>query len=106
VVQVLAGTLGRGPTSTEVVRLGDDGLVVLMRGGYLPAEQTLTRAGRKREVERSRRQLQRAMDPELRAVVSELTGRRVERVLSAFDARSELSAEIFLFEPLAPQTGD
>jgi uncharacterized protein YbcI len=74
-------------------------IVVLLRGGYTPAEQTLLEAGRWREVRQSRYAWQEVMAERFGDKIEELTGRTVEAFMSASHENPDLAIEVFALEP-------
>jgi uncharacterized protein YbcI len=75
-VQLHKEFYGRGPTRAKA-HLQDDSIMVLMRGGFTAAEETLLRAGRGDSVARQRRDFQAAMRERFTEMVEEVTGRKV-----------------------------
>lgn len=100
VVQEFRASVGKGPSRCKSYWAGRDLLVVLLRGGFTVAEQTLFDAGHKRAVHDSQHALQDAMEERLSRIVEELSGRRVVGFLSASRQSPDLRAELFLLEPL------
>jgi uncharacterized protein YbcI len=92
--------LGKGPEHCKTYWAGSDMLVVLLGGGYSTAEQTLFEAGRGNAVQQSRRALQQTLAERMKGTVEQLTGRKVVAFLSASHQEPDLSAEIFVLEPL------
>jgi uncharacterized protein YbcI len=89
---------GKGPTKVRTF-LEPDMVTVLLRGGYTPAEQTLIKAGRWREVRGSRSAWQEVMAGRFRDKIEELTGRTVEAFMSTSHENPEVTVEIFVLEP-------
>lgn len=104
VVQEFRMTVGKGPSKCNSYWAGGDLLVVLLRGGYSVAEQTLFDAGEERAVHDSQHALQNVMEARLTKIVEDLTGRRVSGFLSASRQSPDLRAELFLLEPV--EAGD
>ncbi len=102
VVQEFRASVGKGPSKCKSYWAGRDLLVVLLRGGFTVAEQTLFDAGHKQAVHESQRALQDAMEGRLSKIIEDLTGRRVVGFLSASRQSPDLRAELFLLEPLEP----
>lgn len=99
VVQEFRTSVGKGPSKCNSYWAGSDLLVVLLRGGYSVAEQTLFEAGEERAVHDTQHALQNAMEARLTRIVEDLTGRRVAGFLSASRQGPDLRAELFLLEP-------
>ena len=102
VVQEFRASVGKGPSRCKSYWAGRDLLVVLLRGGFTVAEQTLFDAGQKRAVRDSQQALQDAMEGRLSKLVEDLTGRRVVGFLSASRQSPDLRAELFLLEASEP----
>ena len=83
---------------------GQRHVVVLLAGGFSVAEQTLFAAGRGAAVQESRMALQETLAERMEGTVEELTGRKVVAFLSASHQEPDLSAELFLLEPLEPDS--
>lgn len=69
---------GKGPHHCKSHWAGPDILVVLLRGGYTVAEQTLADAGHGTEVMASRHTFQRVLEDRMTEAVERLTGRTVD----------------------------
>ena len=103
-VTIFRDFLGKGPERCKTYWAGSDMLVVLLAGGFSVAEQTLFAAGRGAAVQESRMALQETLAERMRGTVEELTGRTVVAFLSASHQEPDLSAELFLLEPLEPDS--
>jgi uncharacterized protein YbcI len=101
VVQEFRSSLGKGPSKCKAYWAGRDLLVVLLRGGFTVAEQTLFETGHKRTVTDSQHALQDVMEGRLTALVQRLTGRRVLAFMSASRQSPDLRAELFVLETAA-----
>jgi uncharacterized protein YbcI len=99
VVQEFRASVGKGPSKCKSYWAGRDLLVVLLRGGFTVAEQTLFDHGHKQAVHDTQHALQDAMETRLSEIVERLTGRRVIAFLSASRQSPDLRAELFLLEP-------
>jgi uncharacterized protein YbcI len=98
IVQLHKEYYGRGPTKAKTWIL-DDLVVVLMRGGFSKAEETLLREGRGDSVIRQRMDFQDVMRDRFTAVIEEEAGRRVAGMMSGSHQRPDLLAEMFVLEP-------
>ncbi len=103
VVQEFRASIGKGPSRCKSYWAGRDLLVVLLRGGFTVAEQTLFDAGHKQAVQDSQHALQDAMEGRLTKIIEDLTGRTVIGFLSAARQCPDLRAELFLLEPAGPE---
>jgi len=92
--------LGKGPDRCKSHWAGPDLLVILLSGGYTVAEQTLYDAGQGQAVQDSRHALQTTLGARMSEMVEQLTGRKVIAFMSASHQDPDLSAELFVLEPL------
>ena len=88
---------GRGPTKARA-HVSRNLVVVLLEGGYSPAERTLHEHGRDDAVEEGRRAMQDTMRASCIAIVERLTCRAVQSFMSANDAANEMQCDIFVLE--------
>jgi uncharacterized protein YbcI len=105
VVRLLRDFAGKGPTTCKAHWAGPDILVVMLRGGFTAAEQTLFEGGHGQSVRESRMKLQDTLEARMSAMVEELTGRRVVAFMNASHQNPDLSAELFVLEPASPDGG-
>lgn len=89
---------GRGPERCETHWAGPDVLILLLYGGLTPAELTLEAGGDTTEVARSRENLRRAVEPQLSAIVEQMTGRRVRAAMGTSHVHPPVVLEGFLFD--------
>jgi uncharacterized protein YbcI len=89
---------GRGPVRAKTYYTEDIVLVVLS-GGFSPAEATLLAAGEGKAVTDQRTVFQEAMGARFSEAIEEITGRKVVSFMSATDQRSDLTTELFILEP-------
>ena len=99
-VQLFRHRAGRGPTQAKSFWAGDDALLVLFGGGYTKAEKTLWDQGRPETAVAYRRAVLEALEPGMRDVVEESTGRPVVAVLATAHHDPDVMAAVFLLEPL------
>jgi uncharacterized protein YbcI len=99
---------GKGPSQCQTYWASPDLLVILLRGGFTVAEQTLFDGGHGRAVRDSRQSLQETLETRLTGLIEELTRRKVLAFMSASHQEPDLQAELFVFEPeaSAPAAGD
>ena len=90
---------GRGPTAARANYTGDDGMVVSLREGLLPAERGLVELGEIQRVQESRLFFQEATRGLFIDAIEEIVQRKVTSFASACDPRTEVIWEIFEFEP-------
>lgn len=94
---------GKGPSRCKTYWAGPDLLVVLLRGGFTIAEQTLYEAGRGLAVRDARHALQDTIEDRMTTMVERLTGRTVAAFMSTSHQNPDLQAELFLLEPEASE---
>ena len=83
----------------------EDMLVCVLEGGFQAGERTLRDAGRSEIVTENREAFQQVLRERFVSTVEELTGRKVRAFVSGVDTETEVSTELFLFEP-AVELGD
>ena len=98
IVQLHKEYYGRGPTKAKTWLL-DDLVVVLMRGGFSKAEETLLQEGRGDAVIRQRMDFQDVMRDRFVDVIQQETGRKVAGMMSGSHQHPDLLGEMFVLEP-------
>jgi uncharacterized protein YbcI len=98
IVAIYKELYGKGPTKVRSWYMGDIVLSVL-RGGLTRSEQTFIEIGRGDRVVLQREAFHEVAQPVFREAVEELTGRRVETMLSALDGQHDASTLVFLLQP-------
>jgi uncharacterized protein YbcI len=88
---------GKGPTSAKSYML-DDMLLIVMRGGFTTAEETMLEFGQQDLVRQFRQIFQNEMTDRLHKMVEELTGRKVLTYQSQILFEPNVAVEIFLFD--------
>ena len=99
-VQAMKQYFGKGPTRAKSYML-DDFLIIVMRGGTLPAERTLVEGGREEAVRTFRQEFQDEMEGPLVAKIEELTGRKIINYQSQILFDPDMLFEIFVFDSAA-----
>jgi uncharacterized protein YbcI len=89
---------GKGPTKARS-HLSHDLVVVVLDGGFMRSEHTLSDRGYEREVVQLRLAMQSSVEAEFRAAVERITDRSVRSFMSANDLSTDLQAEIFVLHP-------
>ena len=97
IVQVMRQHSGKGPTKCKTY-FDDDLLIVLMRGGFSAAEQTMFEAGKWLSVRESRHVFQDSIEAQLTAVIERVTGRKVIAFMSSSHQGPDLMLEAFLLD--------
>jgi len=93
---------GKGPDFARTY-INDDTVVVLMRGGYSKAEETLLKAGRGKAVLDQRSAFQEVIRPKFEEQIERIMGRGAIAFMSASHQEPDLTAEIFVLDSLAEE---
>jgi uncharacterized protein YbcI len=88
---------GRGPTKCRTY-IDEDLIIVLMRGGYSRAENTLFEDGKWLDVRSMRQTFQDTMEGRFTDAIEHLTGREVSAFMSASHQRPDIQIEAFVLE--------
>lgn len=88
---------GKGPTSAKSYML-DDMLLIVMRGGFTTAEETMVQFDQQDLVRQFRQVFQNEMTDRLHRMVEDLTGRKVLTYQSQILFEPDVVIEIFLFD--------
>jgi uncharacterized protein YbcI len=96
VVTSMKTKFGRGPVSAKSYMI-DDFLLVVMRGGLTPAEETLLGRGREDAVREFRQVFENEVGPDLIAMIERMTGRDVVTYQSQILFDPTILVEIFFF---------
>ncbi len=101
IVSMLREHYGRGPMKAKTYVL-DDLVVVVMRNGHTPMEETMMEGGEPDRVLEMRRDFQRLIGERYKDAIERLTGRNVVAFLSQTHVEPDITMEIFFVdEPLA-----
>ena len=100
IVRIHAEHYGKGATQAKTY-VWDNLVVCVLRDVLTVAERTLVDLGKGETVRDVRATFQHEMASTFRAAVEELTGRRVESVMSQVDPATGLGVEVFALEPVA-----
>ena len=95
---------GRGPEKAKSYLL-DDFLLIIMRGGFLPAERTMLDGGKQDVVRQFRQDFENEMTGRLIATMEGLTGRRILTRQSQVLFDPDIVVEIFFFDRPLPAPG-
>jgi uncharacterized protein YbcI len=88
---------GNRPTSAKSYML-DDMLLIVMRGGFTTAEQTMLEFGQQDLVRQFRQIFENEMTDRLQTMIEDLTGRKVLTYQSQILFEPDVVVEIFLFD--------
>lgn len=98
IVQLLRESTGRGPTQCKTYWVGDDIVMVVIKGGFSAAEQTMADAGHEDEVFSGRRALQSSVSQRMKDIVETNVGRDVEAFMSNSHMDPNLMIEVFVLK--------
>lgn len=104
IVRAYRDALGRGPTRARTHHANHDLLVCVLQDTLTPAERQLIADGRHEEVRTTRALITHTIEPQLRAAVEQLCGRRVISVVSGFNPWEDIASEAFLLEHVGDDT--
>jgi uncharacterized protein YbcI len=98
IVKMLRENYGRGPIKAKTYAL-DDIIVCVLRGsGFTPLEKTMMEGGEPDRVVAMREDFQRLIATRYRAMIEELTGRRVLAFLSQAHVEPDITLEVFFID--------
>jgi uncharacterized protein YbcI len=101
-VRLYKEQFGRGPETVWTQHAGPDAILCLLGNSLTPVERTMLQIGEEQRLRDIRLMFQHATEPQFRAAVEAITGRRVIGFMSGMDVHNDLSSEVFTLEPLAP----
>jgi uncharacterized protein YbcI len=101
IVALFKQHFGPGPTDCRTY-LEPNLVIVVMTGGYTPAERTLFEAGKWHEVREARLAWQDSMEGRFIEAIEHLTHRTVKAFLSGSRQSVDVSVELFLLEDESP----
>ena len=99
IVRLYKDQLGRGPTKSRTNWAGPDIIICTLEQSMTPAEQSLVHMGEHGRLRDTRMFFQYATEPEFRAIVEGITGRKVRAFVSGIDTKHDVSVEVFYLEP-------
>lgn len=97
-VQLHKEFYGRGSDRAKTY-IHDDTVVVILRGGFTPVEQTLLDGGEGQAVIEQRMKFQEVMRASFTEAIEETTGRKVAAFMSGSHQDPDVISEVFLLEP-------
>jgi uncharacterized protein YbcI len=96
--QLMRASYGRGPIKAKTYAL-DDMIVCVLRGvGFTPLERTMLDAGHPERVVALREHFQTTIAERYKAMIEELTDRKVAAFLSQAHLEPDLSLEVFFID--------
>jgi uncharacterized protein YbcI len=100
-VRIYKEQFGRGPTKVRTDWAGPDVLISTLRESLTAAERNLADMGEFHRLRDTRTFFQYAGEHEFVGAIEQIVGRKVVAFVSGIDARRDVSAEVFYFEPRA-----
>jgi uncharacterized protein YbcI len=100
-VQLHANLYGRGPTKAKTY-IGEDFILCVLEDVFTPGERTLVGAGKDEQVQSTRQAFQAAVADQFIALVEDASARSVRAFMSTVHLEPEISAELFMLAPAAP----
>jgi uncharacterized protein YbcI len=97
VVGILREHYGRGPMKAKTYAL-DDLIVCVLRNGFTAMEQTIVDSGDPEKVVALRHDFQRMMGQRYKAMIEELTQRKVTAFLSQAHLDPDITLEVFIID--------
>jgi uncharacterized protein YbcI len=98
-VAIYKDHFGRGPVHARTHYAGPNVVICVLEGTLTPVEQSLAKLGEKQRLQDLRQLFHSATEQTFRAVVEEITGRRVVSFMGGNDVRNDVASEIFVLEP-------
>ena len=102
IVELYKEQFGRGPETVSSRFAGPDALITLLGNSLTPVERTMRDMGEGQRLRDIRTMCQHATEAKFRAIVEEMTGRRVVAFMSGIDVAQDVSCEVFTLAPEAP----
>jgi uncharacterized protein YbcI len=97
-VRLYKEQFGRGPTRARTDFAGPDIVICTLENSLTPAEHRLAEMGEHHRLRDTRLYFQHATEPEFRAVIERVLGRKVASFVSGMDTRTDVSSEVFYLE--------
>ncbi|MDX6696750.1 MAG: hypothetical protein QOE65_147 [Solirubrobacteraceae bacterium] len=99
-VRLYKQQLGRGPTKTRSNFAGRDAVLCTLEDSMTPAERSLVQMGEHQRLRDTRMFFQYASRKEFVEATERVMGRKVRAFVSGIDTETDVSCELFYFEPL------
>jgi uncharacterized protein YbcI len=104
-VKLYKEQFGRGPETVWTRYSGPDVIVTILGNSLTPVERTLLQMGEEQRLRDIRMMFQYATEPQFRAAVEAITGRRVVGFMSGIDVHNDLASEVFTLAPAESDAG-
>ena len=98
-VRIYKEIFGRGPTRARVDWAGPDTILCTLEDSLTPAERKMAELGEHERLRDTRTFFQHACEADFRESVEAITGRKVRAFVSGIDTNTDVSSEVFYFEP-------
>ena len=98
-VRLYKEQFGRGPESVETHFASPNLLICVLKNSLTPVERNLRDLGEAQRLRDIRMMFQHATEPQFRAVVETITGRRVIGFMSGMDVNVDEACEVFTLAP-------
>ena len=97
IVAIYKEYFGRGPTESRAT-ISNTHVTVILKDALTVVEQRLAEEGNHETVRGLRRKVQASMSDDMMKLVEEVTGRKVQCLLSDHDVPTDTAAEVLVFE--------
>jgi uncharacterized protein YbcI len=98
-VRLYKEQFGRGPETVSTHYAGPNTIVAILANSLTPVERSMRDMGEHQRLRDIRVMFQHATEAQFRAVVEQITGRRVIGFMSGIDVANDISTEVFTLEP-------
>jgi uncharacterized protein YbcI len=98
-VRLYKEQFGRGPETVSTHYAGANTIVAILANSLTPVERSMRDMGEYQRLRDIRLMFQHATEAQFRAVVEQITGRRVIGFMSGIDVANDISTEVFTLEP-------
>jgi uncharacterized protein YbcI len=98
-VRLYKEQFGRGPESVQTHFASPDILISILSNSLTPVERNMRDIGEAQRLRDIRMMFQHTTEPQFRAIVETITGRRVIGFMSGMDVNVDESCEVFTLAP-------
>jgi uncharacterized protein YbcI len=98
-VRLYKEQFGRGPESVSTHYADANTIVSILANSLTPVERSMRDMGEHQRLRDIRVMFQHATEPQFRASVEQITGRRVIGFMSGIDVVNDVSCEVFTLDP-------
>ena len=100
IVAIYKEYFGRGPTESRAT-ISNTHVTVILKDALTVVERRLAEEGNDETVRSLRRKVQASMSDDMMKLVEEVTGRKVQCLLSDHDVPTDTAAEVLVFEAVS-----